>query len=152
MSSEMNITLTRTPKQKPQDDKLGFGQFFTDHMFIMDYEDGKGWCSPRIEPYGPFPIEPSTMVLHYGQAIFEGIKAYRTVDGKVKIFRPRSYLTRMNRSNERVCIPHIDVEFVLKWLKKLVSIEKDWVPSSEGTSLYIRPYVMAADPYLGVRP
>jgi len=152
VSSEMNITLTKNPRQKPQSDKLGFGQFFTDHMFIMDYEDGKGWYNARIEPYGPLPIEPSTMVLHYGQAIFEGIKAYRTVDGKVKIFRPKSYLLRMNRSNERVCIPHIDVEFVLKWLKKLVSIEKDWVPSSEGTSLYIRPYVMAADPYLGVRP
>ena len=153
MSGELSISLTSNFKKKPQDDnKLGFGTIFTDHMFVMDYELGKGWHSPRIEPYAPFSVEPANMTLHYGQAIFEGIKAYRTVDGKVKIFRPRDYLTRMNRSAERLCIPSIDVEFVYNALNKLISIEKDWVPSSEGTSLYIRPFIVAMDPYIGVRP
>jgi len=153
MSGEISIKLTGTPKEKPKDEnQLGFGTIFTDHMFVMEYEVGKGWHSARIEPYGPFSLDPSTMVLHYGQEIFEGMKAYRTVDGKVKIFRPRDYLTRMNRSADGVCIPHIDTEFVLKALKKLVAIEKDWVPSKEGTSLYIRPFIVATDPYIGVRP
>jgi branched-chain amino acid aminotransferase len=152
MSGEINITLSVTKKDKPQDNKLGFGNIFTDHMFVMEHEKGKGWHNPRIEPYGPFVMDPSTMVLHYGQAIFEGMKAYRTIDGKIKIFRPRDYLTRMNRSAERMCIPTIDTAYVLKCLKKLVSIEKDWVPSSEGTSLYIRPFIIATDPFLGVRP
>ncbi len=152
MSSELSINLTKNPKEKPQNGKLGFGTIFTDHMFVMDYETGRGWHSPRIEPYGSFMIDPSNMVLHYGQAIFEGIKAYRTVDNKIKIFRPRSYLTRMNRSAERLCIPAIDVEFVLGALKKLLRIENEWVPSSEGTSLYIRPFIIAMDSYIGVRP
>lgn len=152
MSGEIKISLAQNLKEKPQDDKLGFGTIFTDHMFVMDYEAGKGWHSARIEPYAPFLMEPSTMVLHYGQAIFEGIKAYRTTDGKVKIFRPGDYLARMNRSADRLCIPNIDVDFVLKGMKKLISIEKDWVPSNEGTSLYIRPFIIATDPYLGVRP
>ncbi len=152
MNSELKVTLTTSLKPKPQDDKLGFGQIFTDHMFVMDYSADKGWSGARIEPYAPFQIEPSTMVLHYGQAVFEGMKAYRTVDGKVKIFRPKSYLARMNRSNKRLCIPPVDPDFIFESLKKLLKIEKDWVPSSEGTSLYIRPFVIAMDPYLGVRP
>ncbi len=153
MNGEISITLTKNPKAKPQDEnKLGFGTIFTDHMFVMDYEAGKGWHSARIEPYGPFCLEPSTMVLHYGQAIFEGMKAYRTAGGKVRIFRPRDYLARMNRSADGLCIPYIDTEFVFKGLMKLISIEKDWVPSPEGTSLYIRPFIIATDPYVGVRP
>ncbi|MDT3700341.1 MAG: branched-chain amino acid aminotransferase [Thermincola sp.] len=153
MSGEISVNLISTPKEKPKDEnKLGFGTIFTDHMFVMDYEVGKGWHNAKIEPYGPFTMDPSTMVLHYGQAIFEGMKAYRTVDGKVKIFRPRDYLARMNRSADGVCIPHIDTRFVLKALKKLVSIDKDWVPAKEGTSLYIRPFIIATDPYVGVRP
>ncbi|WP_418792425.1 branched-chain amino acid aminotransferase [Phosphitispora sp. TUW77] len=153
MNGELSVALASTLKPKPtSDDKLGFGTIFTDHMFVMDYEVGMGWHSPRIEPYGTFSIQPSNMTLHYGQAIFEGMKAYRTVNGKVKIFRPRDYLSRMNRSAERLCIPKIDVEFVFSALKKLLSIESDWVPASEGTSLYIRPFIIAMDPYIGVRP
>lgn len=152
MSSELSITLTENPKAKPQENNLGFGQYFTDHMFVMDYSKDKGWHDARIEPYGPFSMDPSIMVLHYGQAIFEGMKAYRTADGKVKIFRPKSYLPRMNRSAERLCIPKIDTDFVESALKKLISIDKEWVPSSEGTSLYIRPFIIATDPFLGVRP
>lgn len=152
MSSDLKINLTENPKTKPQqNDNLGFGQIFTDHMFVMDYEKGKGWHDARIEPYGSFNIDPANMVLHYGQAIFEGMKAYRTVDGKVKIFRPSDYLNRMNRSADVLCIPRIDVEFVKECLKKLVSIDKEWVPSAEGTSLYIRPFVIAMDDHLGVR-
>ena len=152
MSGELSVTLAKQLKPKPQEDKLGFGTIFTDHMFIMDYSPDKGWHSARIEPYGPFQMDPATMVLHYGQAIFEGMKAYKTVDGKVKVFRPRDYLSRMNRSADRLCIPNIDVESVLQGLLKLLSIEKDWVPASEGTSLYIRPFIIATDPHLGVRP
>lgn len=152
MSSDLRITLTENPKAKPQENQLGFGQHFTDHMFVMDYDKDMGWHDARIEPYGPFSIDPSTMVLHYGQAIFEGMKAYRTADGKVQIFRPKSYLSRMNRSADRLCIPNIDVEFVEAALKKLISIDKDWVPATEGTSLYIRPFIVATDPFLGVRP
>lgn len=152
MSSDLRITLTENPKVKPQQNQLGFGQFFTDHMFVMDYSSDKGWHDARIEPYGPFCMDPSIMVLHYGQAIFEGMKAYRTADGKIKIFRPKSYLSRMNRSADRLCIPRIDVDSVESALKKLIGIDKDWVPSSEGTSLYIRPFIIATDPYLGVRP
>jgi len=153
VSGELSITLTSDFKAKPQnEDILGFGTIFTDHMFAMDYEDGRGWHSPRIEPYGKFCIDPANMTLHYGQAIFEGMKAYRTVDGKVKVFRPRDYLSRMNRSADRLCIPHIDVEFVLGALKKLLSLEKDWVPASEGSSLYIRPFIFAMDSHIGVRP
>lgn len=152
MSEEIRIMLAQELKQKPQDDRLGFGTIFTDHMFVMDYSRDKGWHNARIEPYGPFLIDPSTMVLHYGQAIFEGMKAYKTSDGKVRVFRPRDYLNRMNRSANRLCIPNIDVDFVLQGLLKLLTIEREWVPSSKGTSLYIRPFIISMDPYLGVRP
>ncbi|PKM81536.1 MAG: branched chain amino acid aminotransferase [Firmicutes bacterium HGW-Firmicutes-14] len=152
MPGELSINLTGNLKEKPRDEKLVFGTIFTDHMFVMDYEEGKGWYNARIEPYGPFYVEPSMMVFHYGQAIFEGMKAYRTKDGRVTVFRPRSYLERMNRSADRMCMPSIDVYFVHKALKKLLSIEKDWIPSSIGSSLYIRPFIVATDPHLGVRP
>lgn len=149
---DIRIELTTQPKEKPKDDELVFGTIFTDHMFIMDYEKGKGWYDPRIVPYQPITLEPSAMVFHYGQTIFEGLKAYRTTDGTIQLFRPQSNFTRMNRSNERMVIPEIDEEFALKALKKLLQIDKDWVPSAEGTSLYIRPFIISTDPYLGVRP
>ncbi|MBA1334311.1 MAG: Branched-chain amino acid aminotransferase [Firmicutes bacterium] len=135
----------------PDEDKLGFGQYFTDHMFVMDYETGKGWHSPRIVPYGEFPIYPSAMVLHYGQATFEGMKAYKTVDNRIVLFRPKDYFKRFNNSNEKVCIPPVDVDFLLEALKKLIEIDKHWVPGKLGTSLYIRPFIIATDPYVGVK-
>lgn len=137
---------------KPKDDELGFGKVFTDHMFVMDYEIDKGWYDPRIVPYGPFEMDPSSMVFHYGQAIFEGMKAYRNKDGDVVTFRPMDNFNRMNRSAKRICMPEIDPDFVWHALKTLLNIEKDWVPSMEGTSLYIRPFMIAMDPFLGVRP
>jgi len=139
-------------KKKPLDSELTFGTKFTDHMFVVDYSVADGWHNPRIEPYGPLSLEPSTMVLHYGQAIFEGMKAYRRANGKIGIFRPRSYLARLNRSAERMCIPQIDEELVFQGLIKLLQLEQDWVPGSKETSLYIRPFIIATDPYLGVRP
>ena len=151
--SDIRIELTKNPKAKPTDEtKLGFGHIFTDHMFIMDYETGKGWHDARIVPYGPIPMDPSTMCLHYGQEVFEGLKAYRTADGEIQLFRPEENFKRLNLSNERLVIPQIDEEFALKCLKELLKVEKDWVPHTEGTSLYVRPFIIATDPFLGVKP
>jgi branched-chain amino acid aminotransferase len=120
-------------------------------MFIMDFTAGKGWHDPRIVPYAPLSLDPATMVLHYGQAIFEGLKAYKTKDGRVLLFRPTKNMERINLSNDRLCIPPIDVDFAVEALKELVKLEKDWIPEAPGTSLYIRPFIIATDPYLGVR-
>jgi branched-chain amino acid aminotransferase len=152
VSMEIKITRTSSPKAKPDQSNLPFGVFFTDHMFVMDYTEGKGWHDPRIEPYGPLQLDPSTMVFHYGQAIFEGMKAYKTKDGRINLFRPYANMERANLSNERLVIPPIDVDFAVEALKTLVKLESDWVPEEEGTSLYIRPFIIATDPYLGVRP
>ncbi|MFA9498659.1 MAG: branched-chain amino acid aminotransferase, partial [Deltaproteobacteria bacterium] len=149
----MQLTVTKSEKlkAKPDDSRLGFGTIFTDHMFNMDYNPDDGWHNPRIEPYGSFNLDPATMVLHYGQGVFEGLKAYRTDSGAVQLFRPRDNFKRMNNSSRIMCIPQIDEAFALKGLKQLLTIEKDWVPSAPGTSLYIRPTIIATDPYLGVR-
>lgn len=152
MSNGILIEKNKNPKPKPDQDSLGFGHYFTDHMFIMDYTEGKGWHDPRIVPYGPLELDPSVMVLHYGQATFEGLKAYKGKNGKILLFRPYDNIKRINISNERLCIPEIDLEFGVEAIKTLVNLEKDWIPEAEGTSLYIRPFVIATDPYLGVRP
>lgn len=148
---EISLVKTTTPRPKPDESKLGFGQYFTDHMFIMDYKEGSGWHNPRIVPYGPLPMEPSCAVLHYGQAVFEGMKAYRGPDGKILLFRPEQNMARLNRSNDRMSIPRFDEDFALKALKELIALEQDWIPQSPGTSLYIRPFVIATDNVLGVR-
>ena len=149
---DIPVTLAATLKQKPQDEtKLGFGKIFTDHMFMMNYETGKGWHNPRIEPYHPFELDPSTMVLHYGQTVFEGMKCYRRADGGLQLFRPRDNFKRFNVSADRLSIPQFDEELALAGLKKLLDVEKDWVPHNEGTSLYIRPFIIATDPYVGVK-
>lgn len=145
--------LTKTPKAKPADEtKLGFGHIFTDHMFVMDYITGKGWHDPRIVPYEEFSISPAAMCLHYGQTVFEGLKAYRTESGEVQFFRPIENFKRLNVSNERLVIPHIDEQDCLQALHALVEVEKDWVPSTDGASLYIRPFIISVDPFLGVKP
>jgi branched-chain amino acid aminotransferase len=149
---DLKITKVKTPKKIPDDSSLGFGQLFTDHMFNMDYSPEQGWHNARIESYGPILMDPATMVLHYGQAIFEGLKAYRVSNGKIQLFRPERNLARFNRSARLVCIPEIEEVSVLYALKKLVSIDKKWVPSAPETSLYIRPTIVAMDPFLGVRP
>ncbi len=149
----MDITFTKaeTLKDHPEDSSLGFGTVFTDYMFNMDYSPEEGWHNPRIEPYGPIAMDPSSMVLHYGQAIFEGLKAYRTASGEVQLFRPEDNLSRLNKSGNMLCMPELDEAFIFKALKELINIEKDWVPSAPGTSLYIRPTIIATDPYIGLR-
>lgn len=150
---EIRYELTKNPKQKPADEsKLGFGRVFTDHMFVMDYDTGMGWHDARIVPFGEISLSPAAMCLHYGQEIFEGLKAYRTADGEIQLFRPEENFKRLNTSAERMVIPAVDVDFCIDALKKLVDLEKDWVPHAEGTSLYIRPFIFACDPFVGVKP
>ena len=151
MSYQIKIEKTKSPKQKPDQNNLGFGKYFTDHMFIMDYSEEKGWYDPRIVPYAPLEMDPATMVLHYGQAIFEGLKAYRTAEGKIHLFRPIKNMERINVSNERMCIPQIDTEFAVEAVKALVNVDQAWIPTEPDTSLYIRPFIFATDPYLGVK-
>ena len=139
-------------KNKPEDDQLGFGKYFTDHMFVMDYCDETGWGNPRISPYEPITLDPAAVIFHYGQTVFEGLKAYRTNDERILLFRPDMNMKRMNKSCERLSMPPIDEAEVLDYLKQLISLEKDWVPSSEGTSLYIRPFIIATEPFLGLAP
>jgi branched-chain amino acid aminotransferase len=142
-----------SPKAKFTDEsKLGFGKLFTDRMFVMEYSVDLGWHSARIEPYGPFALDPACAVLHYAQEIFEGLKAFRRPGGQIALFRPQDNIRRLNRSAERMSMPQVDEAFFLKAIKELVRLEADWIPQSEGTSLYIRPTMIATDPYLGVRP
>ncbi|MCL2018157.1 MAG: branched-chain amino acid aminotransferase [Oscillospiraceae bacterium] len=151
----MNIKITKTsaPKPIPTDDStLGFGRVFSDHMFLMDYKEGEGWYEPRIVPFDNIALSPAAMVLHYSQTIFEGLKAYRTSAGDIQLFRPRENFKRMNLSASRLVIPEIPEDLVLEGLKELIKLDKDWVPHSDGASLYIRPFVFAADPFVGVRP
>ena len=148
----ISIKLTQNPKKKPDEDKLSFGRQFTDHMFLMDYKDDKGWHDARIVPYGPLSLDPSTNVLHYGQGVFEGLKAYKTEDNRVLLFRPDENAKRLKSSCERLCIPPIDEIDVVEGIIKLVKTDIDWVPSSKGTSLYIRPFIISTDPFLGVHP
>jgi branched-chain amino acid aminotransferase len=152
MGLSIRIEKTKSPKSKPDQSQLGFGRYFTDHMFIMDYSIEKGWYDPRIVPYAPLELDPSTMVFHYGQIIFEGLKAYRTKEGRILLFRPDQNMVRLNLSNDRLCIPPIDGILGVEAIKTIVSVDKDWVPAEEGTSLYVRPFVIPTDPYLGVRP
>ncbi len=149
---DVKIIETKAPKELPDDSKLGFGRLFSDHMFNMDYNQEQGWHNARIEPYAPIMMDPATMVLHYGQTIFEGLKAYRTSNEKIQLFRPDENMARFNRSARLMCIPEIDEAFVLHALKKLISIDKEWVPRAPETSLYVRPTIIAMDHYLGVRP
>ena len=137
-------------KPKPDPDTLVFGKTFTDHMFIMDYTAGQGWHDGRIVPYGPLALEPSAMVLHYAQEVFEGLKAYRTADGRIQLFRPIDNARRLNDSCERLCIPAIDENLFVEAVKTLVAVDREWVPDQPGTSLYIRPFIIATDASLGV--
>lgn len=153
MAMSLTIQKTDAPKAKPADESaLGFGKIFTDHMFIMNYDEGEGWHDARIVPHGPLSLDPAAMCLHYGQEVFEGMKAYRAEDGRILLFRPQENFKRLNVSNQRLVIPQIDEAFALECLCELVKLDQDWVPHSAGTSLYIRPFVIAVDPFLGVRP
>ena len=144
--------LTKEKKVKPDYNKLGFGQYFTDHMFLMNYSTEKGWHDARIVPYGPIALDPACAVFHYAQEMFEGMKAYKTANGDVQLFRPMKNIERMNRTNERMCIPQIDPDDALEAIKAIVKTDEDWIPTEEGKSLYIRPFIFATDAKLGVHP
>lgn len=152
--SQYNFTFSEvmTKKTKPYGKDLAFGRYFTDHMFVMEYHHQKGWYDGKIIPHQPLTLDPASMIFHYGQTVFEGLKAYATKDGEIQLFRPEENIARLNRSNERMCIPQIDPDLALAAIKELVRIEKDWIPKQEGTSLYIRPFIIATEPYLGVAP
>ena len=148
---EIKITKNPAPAAKPTDEsKLGFGHIFTDHMFFMEWNKGVGWHDAQIVPLAPITIHPASSVLHYGAEIFEGMKAYRRADGRIQMFRPQENFKRMNRSAERMGLPTFDGDFALEALKELLRLDQDWVPHSEGTSLYIRPFMIGDDEHLGV--
>ena len=147
---EFPIQRAETLKEKPDPKTLKFGKVFTDHMFLLNYDAGQGWHDGRIVPYGDLNLAPSAMVFHYAQEVFEGLKAYRRPDGKVQLFRPMDNVRRLNDSCERLCIPAIPEELALEGIRALVKVEQDWVPNEPGTSLYIRPFVIATDASLGV--
>ncbi len=147
---KIRVVENTAPKAMTKESELGFGKHFTDHMFVMDYEQGKGWVDPRIVPFGYISLHPASTVLHYGAEIFEGLKAYRTADGSVQLFRPMENVRRMNRSAERMSLPLIDEDEMLYAIEAFVKHEEEWVPHSEGTSLYIRPFMFGNDEALGV--
>jgi branched-chain amino acid aminotransferase len=148
---QLKITKASELKPLPDNSNLGFGHIFTDHMFNMDYDPENGWNNPRIEPYAPIEMDPASIVLHYGQTVFEGMKAYKTDSGDIHFFRPKDNFKRLNRSCRILCIPEFDENSVLDYMKQLINLEKNWIPGEPGTSLYIRPTIIGMDPFLGVR-
>ncbi|MDH3328027.1 MAG: branched-chain amino acid aminotransferase [Desulfobulbaceae bacterium] len=156
LKNKFEVTLNKIEenqlKKKPKPDKLGFGVHFTDHMFVMHWNRERGWNNAEICPYRNFSLDPAAMVFHYGQEIFEGLKAYRGNNNQILLFRPQDNLERMNKSAMRLCMPRLPVEDVLKALKALVYLDQEWVPYNEGATLYIRPTMIATEPALGLRP
>ena len=150
---DIKITKTTNPQPKPaKGQKLGFGKIFTDHMFVMNYTEGKGWHDPRIEPFHNISLSPAAMVYHYGQEMFEGLKAYKGPDGNVFLFRPDMNAKRTNDTNDRLVIPQIPVEDFVQAVAAIVDVDRDWIPTEPGTSLYVRPFIIATDEFLGVAP
>lgn len=153
----MNIKIfpLRAEKMKAKisdESQLGFGRHFTDRMLLVEWRAGQGWCDARIKAYEPFVLDPACMVFHYAQEIFEGLKAYKWGDGRVALFRPEMNARRFNQSAERLCMPEIPEELFLTGIEQLVDLERDWIPTAPGTSLYIRPAMIAVEPVLGVKP
>lgn len=153
----MDISVIPLPaeklKSKIQDEsQLGFGKHFTDRMLLVEWKAGQGWCDARIKPYEPFVLDPACLVFHYAQEIFEGLKAYKWADGRIALFRPEMNARRFNQSAERMCMSEVPEELFLKGIEQLVALERDWIPTSPETSLYIRPTMIAVDPVLGVKP
>ncbi|HEX3350909.1 MAG TPA: branched-chain amino acid aminotransferase [Acetobacteraceae bacterium] len=150
--AEFPVTPSPNPQRPPADDTLKFGRTFTDHMFLMDYAEGQGWHRPRIVPYQPFTLDPATCMLHYGQGVFDGLKAFRGTDGRIRIFRAPDHAARLNRSCERLCIPQMDPDIVVDSIHALIEVDQRWVPSKQGTALYIRPTIISTEAFLGVHP
>ena len=149
---EIKIERAKTLKEKPNQDNLGFGNYFTDHMFMMDYTEGTGWHDARIVPYAPIPMDPATMVLHYAQETFEGLKAYRDPNGNITLFRPEMNARRMINSNRRICMAELPEEMFVEAVEAIVKYEQDWIPTAKDTSLYIRPFMFASEAGVGVHP
>lgn len=147
---DIRITKTAAPAARPDAGTLGFGKYFTDHMFMMDYDAGQGWHDARIVPFAPLTLTPAAAVFHYGAEVFEGLKAYRTAAGSVQLFRPIDNMRRMNDSAERIGLPQFDEQDGMQALLALVDLDRDWVPAADGTSLYLRPFLIATDPSLGI--
>ena len=140
-------------KPKPADEsKLGFGSIFSDHMFLMEHEDGKGWFNPRVEPYRTLDLDPAALGIHYALVVFEGLKAYYGADGEIYLFRPEENLKRLNNSAPRICMPPVDADAVREGMKRLIWLDRAWIPNSPGTSLYVRPVMIASEAHLSVRP
>jgi branched-chain amino acid aminotransferase len=152
MEIKVNKSTTIGQKPHPRDSELGFGKYTTDHMFLMDYDPENGWHNARIEPYGDLQLDPAAMVLHYNQEVFEGLKAYHLQDGGIGLFRPEKNIARMNASVGRMVMPELDPDLFLRAIKEMVLLDRNWIPQSEGTSLYIRPTMIATEAALGVRP
>lgn len=152
MTLSKNLLPADKLKAKPADEtKLGFGRIFSDHMLLWDFKDGQGWHDARIAPYGPFVLDPAALIFHYGQEVFEGLKAYRGAQGGIYMFRPRANLERMNRSCQRLCIPNFSVDEALEYMLEFIRVEADWIPRVPGTSLYVRPTIIATEAALGVK-
>ncbi|MCG8476024.1 MAG: branched-chain amino acid aminotransferase [Cytophagales bacterium] len=154
MNSTIDIQINRVSQSRIDQvdfDNIVFGSVYSDHMFVADYSDGE-WKDFRIEPYAPLSMMPASAVMHYGQSIFEGLKAYRTAEGDVQVFRPNDNAQRLNISAQRMCIPELPEEIFMQGLDSLLKIDQAWVPSSPDTALYIRPYIFATDEYIGIRP
>jgi branched-chain amino acid aminotransferase len=145
------VERTRTPRPRPPESELGFGRFFTDHVFRAEWSEGKGWHDARVEPYGPISLDPAASALHYGQAIFEGVKAFRHPGG-LRLFRPKDHAARLVASARRLCIPEVDPGLLLDGIRALLHTDADWAPSAPGTALYVRPVLFATEAFLGVRP
>lgn len=155
--NKYNFTITRNLNPKPKPDltdgtKLGFGKIFTDHMFVMDYTEGQGWHDGRVVPYGPFSLDPAAVVLQYAITMFEGMKAYKTADNRVLLFRPDMNIKRTNTTCDRICMPNIDEDLMLEAIKTVIDVDRDWIPTGKNTSLYVRPFIFADEAFLGVHP
>jgi branched-chain amino acid aminotransferase len=148
----IDIQRTTTPRPRPNESELGFGKYLADHMVVMDYVAPQGWGEPRVVPYGPFSLDPAASALHYGQAMFDGMKAFRQQDGRVALFRLDDHVRRMINGAPRLAIPPVDADVMRESILALVATDKDWVPSSPATALYVRPVIIATEPFLGVRP
>jgi len=151
MPLDISTTRTQHPRPKPPASDLGFGRFFTDHMFLAEH-DGSRWKNARVQPYGPLALDPAAAALHYGQTLFEGMKAYRAKNGRALVFRPQLHAVRLNASAERLCMPTLPEKDFIAALRALLEVDRDWIPGEPGTALYLRPAMIATEAFLGVRP
>jgi branched-chain amino acid aminotransferase len=153
MATSITVQRTTKPRPRPKDDELAFGKIFTDHMFLADWDEGKGWHDARVVPYGPIALDPAASCLHYGQEAFEGMKAFKSgAAGTMVLFRPKAHAARLSRTAKRLCMPEVPEGLFLDGVKALLREDAPWLPSAPGTSLYVRPYIFATEPFLGVRP